>query len=84
MTTDDLLNSGLSFVIRSPRSTLVEPPTWWTAKLNEKWVIEAYDHGKREMFLGSGMTQEEAMEDLAQGLDPKRQIDLGSVDLLKP
>ena len=83
MTTDDLLKSGLSFVIRSPHSTLIEQPSWWSDKFNAKWVIEAYDHDETAMFLGSGLTWEEMMDDLEQALDPELGHDLGSVDLRK-
>src|SRR3954469_20353640 len=65
---DDLSALGLPFIIRSPDSTRHEQPSWWTGKLTGKWVVEAYDHAKREMYLGSGETFEAALTDLHDGI----------------
>jgi len=63
-----LLNLGLPLVIRSLQSTPTDQPDWWSDKLNGKWVLAAFDHQKPDMLLGSGLSFEEALVDLDEGL----------------
>lgn len=77
----ELLNLKLPFVIRSPRSAIVDSPSFWSKRLHDKWVITVFNHEKRDMYIGSGDSLVEAMEDLRIGLDPEKTNELGTIDL---
>lgn len=76
---DHLMRLNRPFIIRTPKSTMINRPSWYTPKLENKFIIEMYDHEKHDMWIGSGKTLELAFRDLQEAFSDKgtvRQEDL--------